>query len=183
MRVEDPAMVKEAPTPQETEQPTKKGLPIKTIIVVLALLVVEAAALIGVMQLAGKPKQTEGAVLHKTGTEPLERVVEILVLKDKFPNNHSGRSWIWDVEIQVQVMARHESHVADRLTGRAAEIRAGVASIWRSGQHNYFNEPGLETLTRQVTDLLNNVFGLDPQGRPYVVRVLISRCVGFPTDY
>ena len=175
-------MVKEAPAPESTPAPSKKALPVKTVIVVVALLVIEAAALIGVMKMAG-PRTTSGAEVVTRGDEQLEQIVEILVLKDKFPNNNSGRSWIWDVEIQVQVRTRHESQISDRLASRAAEIRAGVARIWRSAQHNHFNEPSLETLSRQLTELLNNIFGLDPQGRPYVVRVIISRCVGFPTEY
>ncbi|TVQ62797.1 MAG: hypothetical protein EA379_04830 [Phycisphaerales bacterium] len=175
-------MVKEAPAPEPQAPAPKKALPVKTVLIVVALLVIEAAALIGVMHLAG-PRTTEGAELHIKGDEAMEQIVEILVLKDKFPNNHSGRSWIWDVEVQVQVKTKHQAHVTERLENRKAEVRAGAARIWRTAQHNHFNEPSLETLSRQLTDLLNNIFGLDSQGRPYVVRVIISRCVGFPTEY
>ncbi len=110
-------------------------------------------------------------------------IVEVLVAKDRFPNNHTGRTWLWDAEIHVQVRGKHSDRINAALTGRAAEIKTGLARIWRIAQHNHFNEPGLETLTRQVTDFLDSILGTTADGKSFIDRALIPRCVGYPTEY
>lgn len=167
----------------EAQASAKKGLPIKTIVVVLVLLVVEAGAFLALMSMMGKPAQTEAAEVEHDEHAQDESLVEVLVVKDRFPNSHTGRTWIWDTEIQVQVKAMHQDHVQSKLEGRAAEIRTGIARIWRTAQHNHFNEASLETLTRQTTAFLDEVLGKDAEGHSHVERTLISRCVGFPTEF
>lgn len=112
-----------------------------------------------------------------------EDIAETLVVKDKFPNNQTGRAWLWDVEVFVQVRNKRLDTVTATLTTRAAEVKTGIARIWRTGQHAYFNEPGLETLTRQVREFLNGIVGTSSDGEPLIERVLIPRCVGFPTEF
>ena len=170
-------------SPEGGEAQAKKKPPIKTIAIVLVLLVVEGAAVMMLVGGSGKPKETKAAEHVDPKAGEADKLVETLVLKDRFPNNHTGRSWIWDTEIQVQVKQKHQQHVSDLLTARAAEIKTGIARIWRTAQHNHFNEPGLETLTRQVTEFLNTVVGQSADGKSYLDRVLISRCVGFPTEF
>ncbi len=112
-----------------------------------------------------------------------EDIAETLVVKEKFPNNQTGRSWLWDVEVYVQVRNKRLDTVTATLTTRSAEVKTGIARIWRTAQHAYFNEPGLETLTRQVREFLNGVVGQGSDGQPMIERVLIPRCVGFPTEF
>lgn len=173
-----------AETPKDGGDPApKKKLPLKAIVIVLVLLVVEGAAVFMLAGGKGKPKETKAAEHVDPNAGQAEKLVEALVLKDRFPNAHTGRSWIWDTEIQVQMKQKHNQHITDLLTARAAEIKTGIARIWRTAQHNHFNEPGLETLTRQVTEFLDSVLGLNADGKSYLERVLISRCVGFPTEF
>lgn len=214
-----------APAPAEAA-PAKKKLPLIPIVGVLTLLVVEGVVIFMVVGGAAKPAETHGAELHEAHMDEGDKLVEILVVKDKFPNNSTGRSWIWDVEIQVQVKTKNLGQVQEVLASRSAEIKTGLARIWRTAQHNYFNEPSLETLTRQVKRLLDDIMGEgtamygvalaapaapagDGHGAPAgdhgapadghgeaesggeahgvgeaaIERVLIPRCVGFPTDY
>lgn len=228
-------MAKEAPAaPAAPEAAPKKKLPIVPLAGVLVLLLLEGAVLFFVMGKAGGPSETKGAELHHPELSEGEKLVEILVVKDKFPNGATGRSWIWDVEIQVQVKSKNAGHVQAVLASRSAEIKTGLARIWRTAQHNYFNEPSLETLTRQVKNLLDDIMsegtakyavapmaaapagdghggggghgapaggdhgggghgggdhggghggGSHGAGEAVIERVLIPRCVGFPTDY
>lgn len=166
-----------------SEAAPKKKPPIKAIAIVLVLLVVEGALVMMLAGGSGKPKETKAAEHVDPHAGEAEKLVESLVLKDRFPNTHTGRTWIWDTEIQVQVKQKHEERVTGLLTARAAEIKTGIARIWRTAQHNHFNEPGLETLTRQVTEFLDTVIGTGADGKSYLERVLISRCVGFPTEF
>lgn len=137
--------------------PAKKGLPVKTIGVVGALLAVEGGAVFMFARMMGGPAETHGAELHHETFDEGDRLVEIMVVKDKFPNSQSGRPWIWDVEVHVQVKARHLPAVQEILASRAAEIKTGLARIWRTAQTSQFDEPGLETLTRQVKHLLDGM--------------------------
>jgi len=185
-------MAKEQAPAKPAEQPEekKKGLPIKTIGIVAVLLVVEAVAMFVVLGATGKPKETQAAEVekpagggHGEGGGAVAEVMEIPVLKERLPNNSTGRPWIWDTEIIVQVKGVDGEHVKAILESRSAEIRTGLGRIWRTAQHAHFNEPGLETLTRLATAYLDDLLGPDPEGHSYIKRVLIARCVGYPTDY
>lgn len=225
------AKEKPAPAPAPAEAaPAKKKLPIVPIVGVLTLLIIEGVAIFVIVGGAAKPSETHGAELQEAHMSEGDKLVEILVVKDKFPNNSTGRSWLWDVEIQVQVKTKNMAQVQEVLASRSAEIKTGLARIWRTAQHNYFNEPSLETLTRQVKRLLDDIMdegtakfalaagaapapaaagghGAPPSdghgapagghdepaadshggshgaGEAAIERVLIPRCVGFPTDY
>lgn len=198
-------MAKEQAAAKPSEQPApetkKKGLPVKTIGIVVGLLVVEAAGMYFVLGATGAPKETaaaevDGASGHgaaksgghggghgDSGSRSIPGIMEIAVLKERLPNTSTGRPWIWDTEIIVQTKGANGEHVKAILESRSAEIRTGIGRIWRTAQHAHFNEPGLETLTRQVTAFLDDLLGPDPEGRSYLTRVLLARCVGYPTDY
>ncbi|MGP1310457.1 MAG: hypothetical protein ACTS27_09700 [Phycisphaerales bacterium] len=194
-------MAKDQAPAKNAEQPAeekKKGLPIKTIGIVVGLLVVEAAGMYFVLGATGKPKETHAAEVegshgaakggghgdgHGESGGPVAEVMEIPVLKDRLPNNSTGRPWIWDTEIIVQVKGAEGEHIKAILESRSAEIRTGLGRIWRTAQHAHFNEPGLETLTRLATAFLDDLLGPDPEGHSYLKQVLIARCVGYPTDY
>jgi hypothetical protein len=199
-------MAKEQAPAKPSEQPAaeakKKGLPIKTIGIVVGLLVVEAAGMYFVLGATGKPKETTaaevaGASGHgapaksdghggghgEAGSGAIPAIMEIGVLKERLPNSSTGRPWIWDTEVIVQTKGMDGEHVKAILESRSAEIRTGIGRIWRTAQHAHFNEPGLETLTRLVTAFLDDLLGPDPEGHSYIKRVLLARCVGYPTDY
>lgn len=188
------------PGAEQTEG-KKKGLPIKTIGIVVALLVIEGAAMFFILGATGKPKETQAAQVEGDhggggggggghggghgggGGGPIPAIVELPVIKERLPNNSTGRPWIWDTEIIVQTKGADSEHVKTILEQRSAEIRTGIGRIWRTAQHAHFNEPGLETLTRLVTAFLDDLLGPDPEGHSYIKRVLLARCVGYPTDY
>ncbi len=111
---------KQAPPPPPAEPVTKKqGLPVKTIIVVVAMLVIEAGLVVGVMTMLSKPAEVHGIGLEEDEAAKHEIPVEIPVLSEKFTNNSSGRVWIWDTEILVKVKSKHagEEVAADKAGG------------------------------------------------------------------
>lgn len=179
-------MAKEAPAkPAPEAEAPKKGLPIKTIGIVAILLIAEAAGMFFLLGATGKPKETEAAHVDAHGHPKAasDGPVEIQVVKERFPNNSTGRPWIWDAEVVVQVKSSEGDRIKAIVEGRAAEIRTGIGRIWRTAQQAHFNEPGLETLTRQVTAFLDEMLGPDAEGHSQLKRVLVARCVGFPSDY
>lgn len=171
----------EAPAPA----PAKKGLPVKSILVVLVMLVLEGAAIVGVMTIMGRPSEVAAVGIETDPALELERIVEIPVLHEKFTNSSQGRVWIWDTEVIVQAKAMHAEGVKAQIEEKEALIRTGVSRIIAAAQHAYFNEPGRETLTRQIHDFLDKpeVIGTDPEGNPKIKHVLVPSCIGFPADY
>lgn len=163
--------------------PEKKGLPIKTIVVVLLMLVVEAGAIIGALMFLGQPSPVEGTQLVDDGASEGEQLVEVPVLQDKFANNDTGRLWYWDTEIIITTKQKHADFVNAELERRAAEIRTGVGAVVAGARHAYFNEPGRATLTRQLLEYMRDIFGQDVEGEERVSGVLIPKCIGFPADY
>lgn len=169
---------------EASSEPAKKGgIGLKTIVVILMMLVGEAAVIVGVIMFLGKPSEVQGSGLVYDDSAEGEKPVEVPVLHEKFTNNSTGRIWVWDTEILVQVKAKHQLGVQTELESRLAEIRTGLSSIWAGAQHAYFNEPGRETLSRQATAYLRGIFGKDPTGEDRIQAVLIPKSIGFPADY
>lgn len=163
--------------------PKKNGLPLKTILIVLGLLVAEAGVVVGFLMFSGSPETVKGGELELTPIDELESVSELMIVRDKFPNHHTGRVWLWDIEVQVQVKQKHRERVEKVLQDRGAEIKTGISQIIRTAHQNHLQEPNLETLTRQLTQYLRDVFGADADGEPRIQRVLLPNCVGFPADF
>lgn len=178
-------MAEEEKQEQTAEASAKGGLPVKTIAVILVLLVMEGAAIIFVMGMLGKPSEVSAMELLEDPEAVGETVVELQVLQEKFSNAKQGRLWIWDMEIDIAVAQRNELEVQEVLDRRASLIKSGVGRIIASAQHAYFQEPGYDTIRRQVLEFLNDdeLIGTDAEGEPMVKDVLIPGCIGFPADY
>ncbi len=161
----------------------KKGLPIKTIGIVLALLIAEGVGVVAVLSMGGTPETVKGGELELTPMDELETLGELLIVREKFPNHSSGRVWLWDVEVQVQIKEKNREYVENTLSERQAEIKTGVGRIIRTAHNNQLQEPNLETMTRQITQYLREVFGSDADGEPRVEKVLLPQFVGFPADF
>jgi len=167
-------------TPQESA-PEKKGLPIKTIVIILVMMVVEAGVIVGALMMVGKPSDVKAIGLAEA--DPMEQVVEIPVLSERFVNKSTGRAWLWDTEIVVKVKARDAEQIRGMIEQRRNEIRTSINSIWATAQDAYFHEPGRATLTRQVLEYFHEMFGEDPvTEEPLITGVLIPKCLGYPSD-
>ncbi|GAB4553720.1 MAG: hypothetical protein Tsb0013_16200 [Phycisphaerales bacterium] len=171
--------------PQQDDAKKKGGPPIKTVVVILALLVGEGAAIVFLMTMMGKPSEVAAQDLLEDPEQAQSVVVELPVLQDKFSNAKQGRLWIWDMEIVIAVETRHQEDVQAVLDRRASLIRSGIGRIIASAQHTYFQEPGYDTIRRQILDFLNGeeLVGTDAEGEVMVQDVLIPSCIGFPADY
>jgi len=172
-----------AQAPAEEGGAKKKGLPIKMIAVVLVLMVVEGAAVFLVLGKLGGPPEVQAQGLSEDPADELEQIRELMIVDDRFPNHQSGRVWLWQVEIQMQVRQKNLAYSERLLEERAAEIKTGVAQIIRTSHHKHLTEPNLDTLNRQIEEYLIDVFGYDGAGEPRVERVLIPRCTGVPADF
>jgi hypothetical protein len=179
-------MADKAPKPKEKPEvavaPGKSGkIGMKTIILVAGLLAGEAAVVGVAMTMWAGPGEVQAEIVQ-TDDAQAESVAEMMIVSDRFPNHQSGKIWLWDTEIQIQVKQKNSEYVSRILEERNAETKTGVSALWRNAHHRHLTEPNLETMTRQLTEYFNQVFGVDANGESRVYKVLIPRCVGMPGD-
>ena len=172
-----------APSAPPEQATPKKGLPIKTVGIVAAIMALEAVGVFFFVSATGHKPQDAGAqTIHGAEQADLDATVEIPLVEDKFQNMQTGRVWVWDAEIVLKVKARNEKYVTTELERRSAEVKEGVAMIFRRAPHSQLKEPGLETVNRQLQSYVAEVLGKDPDGKDRVDRIVIPKCKGFPAD-
>jgi flagellar basal body-associated protein FliL len=174
---------KPAPAPAAAaEAPAKKGgLPIKTIGVVAALMIAEAAVVYFVFKSTGpKPAHAAEHAEKKDNTEA--ETVEIEVVKDTFQNLQTGRIWFWAVEVYVQVKKSKQGEVEKKLSEKQAEIKEGINQIFARAQHSQLKEPDRQSLNRQITAYLRKALESESAGSngPLFERVIMPKCTGQP---
>ncbi len=178
-------MAKEqAPKAEAEVESKRKKLPLRLIMLIGGILVAEAAVIIGAMTLFGGPAEVEATQIAVTLDTPEdEKIVEVLVLNGKLPNNKSGITYIYGTEIYVQVKKRYAERVTEELEQFRNEIKADITAIWRTSDPQHFQEPKLESLTRKVQALLADRFGVDQQSsEPIISKCVIVMGTGFRID-
>ncbi len=165
------------------ESPEAKPKGVKTLMLVAALLVLEGAGIFGVMKFMGGPSPVQGVQLDLEAEAEQNRLVEVLVIQEKLPNQSTGRIWLYDTEIYISVRARDQADVEKLLTDRAAEIRTSIRGIWAKAHHEDFKEPQLQRLTTQAHDYLMKLVDGGQVEEPRIAKVLIARCNGFRADF
>lgn len=169
--------------PQSNEQHNRKRLPLKTLLLIFGLLAGEAAAVFVIATIWATPPEVQAGGVKQIEMQNLEQIEEILIVEDRFPNHQTGRVWLWDTEVQVQVKKKHLDFVQRVLEERRAEIKTGISQIWRNAHQRHLTEPDLATLNRQTKTYLDEIFGADSEGEQRIQRVLLPKCVGFPADF
>lgn len=163
--------------------PAKNKPPIKLLAIVGVVMVVEAVGVIfAVKTLGKKPETAEAKELHAGDHADGEVPVELAFVEDKFQNMSSGKAWMFDASMFLQVKKKHEEFVKEKLKAREAEIKEGVSMIFRRATLNQLKEPGLETINRQILAFANKIVEADAEGHERVDRVLIPKCRGFALD-
>ncbi len=167
--------------PAAVEDKPKKS-PLKLIVTVGAIMIVEAVGLFAFLRFSG-PARTEAATpSHDLKTDDSELTQEILIADDKFQNLQTGRVWLWDAAVYVQVKNKYADEVQAVLDRKNAEINEGISKIVSRAQHAQLKEPERQTLSRQLSGLLEKVFTRESDNKVLIERVLIPKCRGFPAD-
>ncbi|MHC4082900.1 MAG: hypothetical protein ACYS15_20190 [Planctomycetota bacterium] len=172
-------------SPEGQESPRKRRRsPARLIIIVGSILALEAVVIIGAMTLLGGPPEVEAAEVPAVLEAPEEeRIVEILVLDAKLPNNKSGMTYLYDTEIYVQVKKRYADKVAEEFAQFRNEIKSEITAVWRTAEPRHFQEPRLQSLTRKVQTMLSDRFGVDRQhDEPIISKCVIVMGMGFRID-
>ena len=162
----------------ETPSPGRK-LPLKTILILAAVLVIEAAAISSAFLFARGPSRVEASGAAMDDLAHLEEPVEKLVVADKFQNIKTGKSYLYDTEIYVVVKRKHEGNIDKIINEMSAQIAADMSIIFRRAQPAHLLEPTLATLQRQIKAVLDKRIGRDEDNNRIVLEVLITKCTQF----
>ena len=168
--------------PQPTPAP-KKGPPFKTILILLAFLVAEAATVVLILSIAGRPPDVQAEDPRHDEMLLLEEPVEELVVEDKFVNQKRGETIIFDTEVYVVVQRKHQERVQQDIEMMRARITTDIANIVRKAMPAHFHEPTHATLARQMKAALDKRLGRDPIDDETIVKeVLINRLIPYKAD-
>ena len=157
---------------------------IRMILLIAGILTIEAVVILGAIMLLGGAPVVDGASAPATAHLPQdERIVEVLVLDGRLPNSKTGITYLYDVEIYVQVKNRYASRVSDEFAQFRNEIKSEITAIWRQSDPREFQEAKVQSLTRKIGALLNQRFGVDKDhGEPIISKCVIVMGTGFRVD-
>ncbi len=168
---------------EETGAPAKKKPPIVALAAVVVVMVIEAVVVFVVAGMTAGGSGAKASELHETHGTAGEEIAEVPLFQGKFQNLTSGRVFIWETEIVLEVRQKNAEHITAQLEQRQAAVREAVARIYRRTQHTQLKEPGSESLVRQLTAMLDEFFGPDAEGHSRIERVLVPVCDGYPADF
>ncbi len=169
-------------TPNSAAADGKKKLPLKTMIILATVLLIEAAAISGAFIFAGGPETIKADAELPEDLADKERQVEVLVIAEKFQNTRTGRSYLYDTEIYVIIRNKNVDTVDASIQAMQAQLSTEIATIFRRAEPSYLMEPELATLTRQVGAVLIEKIGLDSENEVYVMGTLIKKCIRIRAD-
>ncbi|MEQ8317433.1 MAG: hypothetical protein RIE77_07590 [Phycisphaerales bacterium] len=176
-------MADEAPKDTENaEAPEgKKGPSIKLLAVIAAIMAVEGVGVfLFITMMSGGPKDAAAEIVSED--EDPEALVEVLLTDEQYQNMTSNQVWIWEAQIFLKVRRKNQDYVQKQLEQRTAEIQEGITQIFRRAKLTELREPDFRTGSRQLTALINDVFGNDADGLPRVERLVIAKLRGFPRN-
>lgn len=171
-----------AETPDQPDAPAKKKPPIKMLAILGIVMVVEAGAIGAAFLLAGGPSEVQATEGLEEAAAQANRPVPVLLLSSKFQNNRSGKSYLFTTDIYVTVKSKHQAVVEGKIEDLGPKITDAVASIFRRAEPAHLSEPERQTLKRQVTAVVEQEFGRDADGEPYVLEVLIPMMHRYNAD-
>ena len=161
----------------------KKKLPLKTLIILAAVMIVEGAAISGVYLLSGGPAAVRADSAAADDEAAKNELVEELVVEGKFQNTKTNRAYLYDTQVYVKVRQKHRDTVTKELESKRAAITMEIASIIRSAEPVHLREANLATLTRQITAALQQMLSADEDtGESKVEEVTIPMFMQYRTD-
>lgn len=162
----------------------KKKLPMKMIIIIAIVMVVEGAIFgAGFILFGEKPPSVAAQGLKEDQDAAQFDLVELLLVGDKFQNTRQGvQAYLYDATIYVVVQQRHQSHIETEIESNMARISQEIAEVFARAEPAQLNEPNRLTLKRQIKERCEKRFGEDADGEPYVRDVVISNWKRFSAD-
>lgn len=166
-------------TPQSEESTPKRKLPMKTMIVVASVLLIEGIAISGAFLLAGGPIEIKAEGGLEGIMDDAEKSVEAIVVAEKFPNARQGRVFVYDTEVYIVIKKKHQEEIEAQLKEMSAQISTEIRTIFARADPNHLLSADLSTLSRQIKSILDGKLGNDEEGKSRIDRVLIRKCTQY----
>lgn len=160
----------------KNEAPKKSGN-LKVLIAAAIVVALEAGTVAATMKMSSGPKAAMAEQVTTAPAAPVERDVEVKLIDAKLPNSKSGRLWIYDLGVVAKVAEKNKEKVTELFAQREAEIRDKVRTIISSADPKALEEPGLETVRRQISYQLEQSIGKD-----MIKELLIPKCTPIPAQ-
>ena len=93
-------------------------------------------------------------------------------------NKREGRLYMYNLEITIRVRQSKAEEVCEIIEARKSTILDRFNTVIRGAETKYLNEPGLETLRRQLSFELNKILGDDE----LVLELLIPKFYQSPAN-
>ena len=166
--------------PEANTKPAAKGKKSLLMAAILfGVMALEGGGIFVAMKLFGSdPAPVVGAEVSET-QQPGAAEREVLLARLRPSNMRTGKLFLWDMEVYGVVEQSRIEKVKNLLENREATIHDRLAKLVRSADPRQLEEPGLETLRRQIKHEMEQIVGQEG----FFKEVLIPKCTPFRADY
>ncbi|MCC7145071.1 MAG: hypothetical protein IT443_01350 [Phycisphaeraceae bacterium] len=172
-------MAEQTPAPDQTQEQQPAAKSSKTLVLVIAIVVLEIATVGVTYMLMGGPKPAEA---HSAEPDPQldeTRLVEIPLVSDKFPNTRTGKTFVYDADVLIVVQRRHQEKTSKVIESSKAQITEDIRQIISRADRSELNESTLATVKRQIQARLEQRLGRDTEGKAIVDQIVIRKFTEF----
>ena len=166
---------------QNAEEP-RKMLPVKTILTLVLLLLIEAAAISLAFVIAGGPADVQAYQAKPDESAEEQKRVEVLVIEDKFANTKRGKTYLYDTRIVIAVRNRDKDEIEAQIEGMKSKITENVRTMISRAEPNQLLEPTLAALKRQIHANLEHLLDSDST-EPRIEEVMIPKFTQHRADF
>ncbi len=154
-------MAEEAPVTPE-EQKAKSKLPLKTIIIILAVLLLEGGTITVFMVFKGGPTSAEGTDPIQGDTQvDLKEYVEVPLTESFNVDNYMGGKT--RIVITMEVCAKVSKEKGDEFMGlvdsHTTEIKDAMRTLVASSQPDQIKDPKLQVIKREIQTSVEKIVG------------------------
>ena len=147
----------------EAEQKPKRKLPIKTLLIVVGVVLLEGGTIVA-FKVFNKPAPAAGSnPIEGTTETPLKDEAEISVAEDFSVDNHVGgrTKIVVTMDISVKVKKPDEAKVTELVKANKAEILDSIRTLIAASQPDHIKEPDKQVIKREIKFAVEKIIGKD----------------------
>ncbi|MCP4709400.1 MAG: hypothetical protein GY869_12305 [Planctomycetes bacterium] len=147
----------------DAEQKPKRKLPIKTLIIILAVVLLEGGTIVA-FKMFNNTAPAEGSnPIEETTETPLKDEAEISLAKKFSVDNHVGgrTKMVVTMDLSVKVKKPDEAKVKERVEANEAEILDSIRTLIAGSQPDHIKEPDKQVIKREIKLAVEKIIGKD----------------------
>jgi flagellar basal body-associated protein FliL len=154
-------MAEETPAKDDIQK-EKRKLPLKAMLILLSVMLLEGAAVSVFFVMKGGPKPAEGSdPIAETEKNVNNDYAEVMLVQDFQVDNYmAGRSrMIVTLEVAAKVESINKEKLEQSVSGHSKEILNAVRVLVSSAQPDQIKDPKLEVIKRKVKNCVEEIVG------------------------